>query len=65
VAMTCEPAERTRADIERLREYGWDDEQILKATAIAAFYNMVNRLVSALGVERESDVESWAFGAQR
>jgi uncharacterized peroxidase-related enzyme len=65
VALTCEPAERTRADIERMREYGWDDAQILKATAIAAFYNMVNRLVSALGVELEAGREAWTFGSQR
>ena len=65
VALTCEPAERTRADVERLREYGWDDAAILKATAITAFYNLVNRLVSALGVDNEDGLEPWEFGAQR
>src|SRR6266511_6360950 len=32
IALTCEPAERTRADVERLREYGFDDAAILKLT---------------------------------
>ena len=28
VALTCEPEERTAADIERLREYGFGDAEI-------------------------------------
>jgi uncharacterized peroxidase-related enzyme len=65
VALTCEPSERKREDIERLREYGFDDRAILKATEIAAFYNLVNRLVSPLGVELEPGLEAWEFGAQK
>ena len=64
VALTCEPGERTRADVERVREYGFDDAAILKATAIASYYNMVNRLVNVLGVTLEPDVPAWEFGAQ-
>ena len=65
VALTCEPAERKLEDIERLREYGFDDAAILKATSIAALYNLINRIASALGVTLESGVEAWEFGAQR
>jgi uncharacterized peroxidase-related enzyme len=65
VAMTCEPGERTSADLERMREYGFDDAAILKATEVAALYNLVNRVVLALGVPLEADVGRWAFGAQR
>jgi uncharacterized peroxidase-related enzyme len=65
VALTCEPAERTRADIERVREYGFDDAAILKATEVAALFNQLNRIISGLGVERESGVEAWEFGAQK
>ena len=65
VALTCEPSERKQEDIERLREYGFDDLAILKATEIAAFYNLINRLVSALGVEAEPGLEAWEFGAQK
>lgn len=65
VALTCEPCERTRADVERMREYGFDDAAILRATGIAAFYNLVNRMACALGVELEDGVERWEFGAQR
>jgi len=65
VALTCEPAERTRADVERMREYGFDDAAILKATEVAALYNLVNRVVLSLGVELEPGREAWRFGAQR
>ena len=65
VALTCEPSERTRADVERLREYGFDDATILKATEVAALYNLVNRVVQALGVELEPGAEPWEFGLQK
>lgn len=65
VALTCEPSERTRADIERVREYGFDDTAILKATEVAAYYNLSNRIASSLGVALEADRPEWPFGAQR
>ncbi|MEO5987954.1 MAG: peroxidase-related enzyme [Candidatus Eisenbacteria bacterium] len=65
VALTCEPSERKAEDVERLREYGFDDAGIVRATAIAAYYNFINRCVSALGVDLELGLEAWEFGAQR
>jgi len=65
VALTCEPEERTAADVERLREYGFDDRQILKATEITAYYNLTNRLALALGVTLERGLAAWEFGAQK
>ena len=65
VALTCEPSERTRADVERLREYGFDDATILKATEVTSLYNLVNRMVQGLGVELEPGAEPWEFGLQK
>src|SRR5206468_10421941 len=65
VAVTCEPSERKLEDIERLREYGFDDAAILRATEITAYYNAINRVVCALGVSLESGLEAWEFGAQK
>jgi len=65
VALTCEPSERKAEDVERLREYGFDDAAILKATEITAFYNAVNRILTGLGVPLEAGVAPWEFGAQR
>lgn len=64
VALTCEPSERTREDVERVREYGFDDLAILKATEIAAFFNAINRVVSGLGVPLEDGREAWEFGGR-
>ncbi len=65
VALTCEPSERTAADVERVREYGFDDAAILKATEITAYYNFINRVASGLGVPHDEGVEPWEFGAQK
>ena len=65
VALTCEPSERKQEDVERVREYGFDDAAILRATHLAAWVGLLNRLASGLGVEREPDVAAWEFGTQR
>ena len=65
VALTCEPCERKLEDVERVREYGFDDAAIVRATEIAAFYNHVNRVACALGVALEPGLEAWEFGSQR
>jgi uncharacterized peroxidase-related enzyme len=62
VALSCEPAERTADDVERLREYGFGDDAILRAAAVAALFNLLNRLIAGLGVELEEDVEPWESG---
>jgi len=65
VALTCEPSERTAADVERVREYGFDDAAILKATEITAYYNFINRVASGLGVSLDAGLEPWEFGEQK
>jgi uncharacterized protein YciW len=42
----------SRADIERLREVGFDDRGILQITLIASWFNYINRVADALGVGR-------------
>jgi uncharacterized peroxidase-related enzyme len=65
VALTCEPAERKREDVDRMREYGFDDAAIVRATEVVAFYNGVNRIVCGLGVAIEAGLEPWEYGAQK
>src|SRR5262245_52671579 len=65
VALTCEPSERKAEDVDRVREYGFDDDAILQATHWAAFVGLVNRLASGLGVSLESGIAPWEFGTQR
>ena len=65
VALTCEPCERKQEDVERLREYGFDDDAVLRMTEIAGLYALVNRVVCGLGVSLEDGVAPWEFGAQK
>lgn len=65
VALTCEPSERTRADVERVREYGFSDAAILAATEITGLLAHVTRIANGLGVPLEPGVEPWEYGAQR
>lgn len=53
----------TRETIDRLRDAGWTDEQILTATQIIGFFNYYTRMVEALGVEPEEFMP--ARGARR
>lgn len=65
VALTCEPSERKLEDVERVKEYGLDDAAILRVTEITAFYGMLNRVASGLGVELEPGVTPWEYGSQK
>ena len=65
VALTCEPCERTNADLERMREYGFSDAAIMRALGLASFYNLVNRMAWALGVPLEEGIRAWEIGAPR
>ncbi|GAB4242762.1 MAG: hypothetical protein Kow0027_01420 [Saprospiraceae bacterium] len=45
------PWESGEEQIEALRRAGFDDRSILDATQVIAYFNFVNRMVLALGVE--------------
>lgn len=42
----------TPADLERLRQVGFDDRAILQITLIASWFNYINRVADGLGVGR-------------
>ncbi|MCL5776553.1 peroxidase-related enzyme [Limibaculum sp. FT325] len=51
VRITRASAEITEADRERLRTHGLSDEDIWDLAAVAAFFNMSNRMASATGMQ--------------
>lgn len=53
--LTLTPWEVSRADVETLREVGFDDRDILDIAEVVAYYAYVNRIADGLGVE----VEPW------
>ena len=53
VQLTEDATKISRADHERLRQAGFDDQGILQITLIASWFNYINRVADALGVGRE------------
>lgn len=51
--ITRDAASITKNEVQRLRERGLSDEEILHAAAIASYFNYINRISDALGVELE------------
>jgi alkylhydroperoxidase family enzyme len=47
------------ADIENLRAAGLNDRAIHDATQVIAYFNYINRVADALGVELETFVRPW------
>ncbi len=57
--LTLSPAAMDEADIDALREEGLDDIAIHDATQVIGYFNYINRVAHALGVERESFIRPW------
>ena len=53
VRLTQTPWEITSADIDTLREHGFDDEAIHDAVQVAAYFAYINRVCDGLGVDLE------------
>jgi uncharacterized peroxidase-related enzyme len=57
--LTREPANMTREDIDALRAQGLDDRAIHDATQVISYFNYINRVADALGIEQEDFIRSW------
>jgi len=54
--LTIDPASVGEADLDRLREAGLDDGEILEVNQVAAYFAYANRTVLGLGVTTRGDV---------
>ncbi|WMS44692.1 peroxidase-related enzyme [Acuticoccus sp. MNP-M23] len=54
--LTLSPATMAQADIETLRDAGFDDGEILEANQVIGYFNYVNRLLNGLGVTTDGDI---------
>jgi uncharacterized peroxidase-related enzyme len=52
VQVTKDATRISPADLDRLREVGFNDQAILQITLIASWFNYINRVADALGVGR-------------
>ena len=57
--VTRAPASCERGDVQHLREAGWSDVAIHDAVQVIAYFNYINRIADALGVEPEMDLPRW------
>jgi uncharacterized peroxidase-related enzyme len=57
--VTRGPATCVAADIGALRQSGWSDAAILDAVQVTTYFNYINRIADALGVEPEADLPHW------
>lgn len=53
--LTDQPDAMTEAHVERLREVGWSDRAVLDIVLITAYFNLVNRIATGLGVESTAE----------
>ncbi len=56
VKLTMSPKKMRAVDVEALREVGFDDEDILDAVQIIAYFNYINRVLDGLGAEPEPNM---------
>jgi uncharacterized peroxidase-related enzyme len=57
--LTHTPAAMSPSDLEDLRAAGFDDRAIHDATQVIGYFNYINRVADALGVEPEDFIQPW------
>ena len=55
VKLTREPGSMSAAHVEALRAHGWSDVAIHDAIQVIAYFNYVNRVAEAVGIEDEPE----------
>jgi alkylhydroperoxidase family enzyme len=53
--MTAEPASVSREHVDALRSLGWSDAAIHDAIQVISYFNYVNRIADAVGIEDEPE----------
>ena len=53
VKLTLHPLDVQRADLDALRQHGFNDEQLVDAVHCISYFNFINRVLDGLGVDPE------------
>jgi alkylhydroperoxidase family enzyme len=56
--ITIAPSEVSAVDIERLKQAGWSEVEILDIAAVTSYRNFITRIADALGVQLSEDYAS-------
>lgn len=62
VKLTSAPATMSQDDVAALRAKGFDDRAVSDAVQVVGYFNYINRVADALGVEPETFVRTWEVG---
>jgi uncharacterized peroxidase-related enzyme len=54
--VTRAPAALRRQDVESLRKHGLSDRDVLDAVEVIAYFNYINRVADALGIDPEPEM---------
>jgi len=57
--LTRSPEQMAESDLEKLRQHKLDDRAIHDATQVISYFNYINRIADALGVDYEDFVRPW------
>ena len=57
--LTAQPSTMGQAQVDELRAAGLDDTAIHDAAQVVGYFNYINRIADALGVELETFVRAW------
>jgi len=57
--LTHSPSQMSPTDLDTLRSHGLDDRAIHDATQVISYFNYINRIADALGVEQEDFIIPW------
>ena len=64
--MTRTPSAVRRQDLESLRRHGLSDRDILDAVEVISYFNYINRVADALGIDPEPEMrEAWEKGQKQ
>jgi len=55
IQLTRKPADISQADIDLLHKHGLDDDAIHDAIQVISYFNYINRIADAVGIENEPD----------
>ena len=56
--LTRSPDAMAEEDVERLRDAGWRDEDVMDITEVTALFNFSNRMASGLGWQPNPEYET-------
>jgi uncharacterized peroxidase-related enzyme len=54
--LTRTPSACGRGDLEELRQFGFSDLDLVDAVQVCSYFNYINRIADALGVDMEPDM---------